>query len=168
MNIFALDRDPVTAARWLCDKHISKMVVESGQMLANIFTPQELTTAPLTKAGTVWRHSHFNHPCSKWVRESRANAIWLCIHATTMENERIERGFKPHFSLGFILWCLENLPRDRFPRHDLTDFAVAINPEQSCRRHPDFTAADTVGKYRLYYKCDKPFATWKRNKPEWF
>lgn len=47
MNIFALDRDPVTAARWLCDKHISKMIVESGQMLANLFSPEQLATAPL-------------------------------------------------------------------------------------------------------------------------
>ena len=34
MNIFVLDKDPVVAAQMLCDKHVSKMIVESAQMLS--------------------------------------------------------------------------------------------------------------------------------------
>ena len=34
MNIFVLDKDPREAARMLCDKHVPKMIVESGQMLS--------------------------------------------------------------------------------------------------------------------------------------
>ena len=34
MNIFVLAQDPAAAARYHCDKHIVKMVVEMGQMLS--------------------------------------------------------------------------------------------------------------------------------------
>ena len=34
MNIFVLSLDPVKAAQEQCDKHVPKMVVESGQMLS--------------------------------------------------------------------------------------------------------------------------------------
>ena len=34
MNIFILDNDPVLAAQQQCDKHVVKMIVESGQMLS--------------------------------------------------------------------------------------------------------------------------------------
>ena len=33
MNIFVLDRDPEVAARYHCDKHVCKMILEAGQML---------------------------------------------------------------------------------------------------------------------------------------
>ena len=33
MNIFYVDRNPVTAAQMMCDKHIIKMILESAQML---------------------------------------------------------------------------------------------------------------------------------------
>ena len=33
MNIFVLDKNPLSAAHQMCDKHIPKMIVESAQML---------------------------------------------------------------------------------------------------------------------------------------
>ena len=33
MNIFVLDRDPELAAKYHCDKHVVKMVLESAQMM---------------------------------------------------------------------------------------------------------------------------------------
>ena len=33
MNIFFLHRDPRIAARYHCDKHVIKMIIESAQML---------------------------------------------------------------------------------------------------------------------------------------
>ena len=34
MNIFYLDSDPRIAAKYHCDKHVVKMILESGQMLS--------------------------------------------------------------------------------------------------------------------------------------
>ena len=36
MNIFVLDENPIVAARMMCDKHVVKMIVESGQMLSTV------------------------------------------------------------------------------------------------------------------------------------
>ena len=36
MNIFILDNDPIKAAQQQCDKHVVKMIVESGQMLSTV------------------------------------------------------------------------------------------------------------------------------------
>ena len=33
MNIFVLDKDPVKAAEYHCNKHVVKMILEAGQML---------------------------------------------------------------------------------------------------------------------------------------
>ena len=33
MNIFYVDKNPETAAKMMCDKHIIKMILESAQML---------------------------------------------------------------------------------------------------------------------------------------
>ena len=36
MNIFILDRDPVLAAQYQCDKHVVKMVLETAQIMSTI------------------------------------------------------------------------------------------------------------------------------------
>lgn len=167
MNIFCIDTCPIQSARWLCDQHCNKMVLESAQMLANCFNSETLADAPKAKSGNVRKHSYYNHPCSIWVRKTKENMIWLILHALEMEEERLRRGFNPHFSVSFIEWCAENVARSLVPDGDQTDFAIAISEEKDCRKHPDFYSLDTVGKYRLYYSFDKKFAKWTQNKPNW-
>ena len=74
MNIFVVDKNPIEAARALCDVHVNKMIVESMQMLttalkqSGILAPDEL---PFRKDG-ITRYSgnaHPHHPCTKWVGE---------------------------------------------------------------------------------------------------
>ena len=36
MNKFILDRDPVLAAQYQCDKHVVKMVLETAQIMSTI------------------------------------------------------------------------------------------------------------------------------------
>ncbi|EAL58219.1 conserved hypothetical protein, partial [Wolbachia endosymbiont of Drosophila ananassae] len=38
MNIFVLDENPEIAAKMLCDKHIVKMLLETAQLLSNVFS----------------------------------------------------------------------------------------------------------------------------------
>ena len=45
MNIFVLDNDPIVAAQSVCNKHVVKMILESGQMLS---------TAHRVLDGTQW------------------------------------------------------------------------------------------------------------------
>lgn len=167
MNIFAIYSNPVKAAHHLCDQHLNKMVVESAQMLATCFTLDRLAQSdcPRSKSGKPRRHSYYNHPCTKWTRASLQNMIWLIIHTEAMETERLRRGFKPHFTMEFISWCAKNYKDSIVPDGPLTEFAVAISDNQLCRQVVGFDSLSPVEKYQLYYKYDKPFATWKRNKP---
>ena len=168
MNIFCIDKDPIQSAKWLCDQHCNKMVLESAQMVANCFSEQVLESAPTTKRSTTRKYSYWNHPCSIWARETLGNLDWLLRHSLAMEVERLDRGFNPHFSAEFLHWAYENILKSA---NDLsleqTPFAIAINEAMSCRQEATFESSDEVGKYRLYYKLDKPFATWKKNKPLW-
>ena len=41
MNIFYLDKDPVKAAKYSCDKHVVKMILESAQMLCTAHRVQD-------------------------------------------------------------------------------------------------------------------------------
>jgi hypothetical protein len=144
------------------------MVLESAQMVANCFSEAVLESAPKTKKGTTRKYSYWKHPCSIWARETLGNLDWLLRHSLAMEVERLNRGFNPHFSAEFLHWAYENILKSaNYLSLEQTPFAIAINEAMSCRQEPTFESSDDVGKYRLYYKLDKPFATWKKNKPLW-
>lgn len=172
MNIFCLHENPVLAAMMMCDQHIkSKMIVESAQMIANCFSLEQLKNAPLTKNGEVRKYSYFNHPCSKWVRETRGNMQWLLFHAAGIDAEKHMRGYtNPHHSMKFIVWAMNNIHIAQYndPTKDITDFAIAINENSNCRKIPDFENLNAIEKYRLYYKHDKPFATYTNTNPPEF
>ena len=57
MNIFHLDVSPDLAARWLCDKHIPKMILETGQMLS---TAHRILGSPVEDK--VYKQAYINHP----------------------------------------------------------------------------------------------------------
>ena len=100
MNIFKLDESPVVSAKYACDKHVVKMILESAQMLCAVH-PEG--TAP-------YKRSFYNHPCTKWVRESARNYEWLLLHAYALCAEYTSRYDKVHKSEAVIEWCDENRP----------------------------------------------------------
>jgi hypothetical protein len=170
MNIFVLDKDPVAAAQSMCNLHINKMVLESAQMLTNCFLNNDLETAPQTYSGTVRKYSHWNHPSSVWTRDTSGNMLWLLEHTIALEQERLFRGYNPHFVSSFIEWVSNNHGKAQVSTGNLTEFPIAISAAQNCRHHPAFESSSVVEKYRLYYICDKAaFAKWTRREvPEWF
>ena len=116
MNIFAVDNDPKIAAQQLCDKHVVKMILESAQMLCAVFPNGD---AP-------YKRAFYNHPCTKWARESVENYEWLLNHAYAMCQEYTRRYGKVHKSLNAIGWCGSNYPKLNIPSKGLTPFAEAM------------------------------------------
>lgn len=173
MNIFVTDPSSIQSALWLCDQHLkSKMILESAQMLANCFTQDRLykMDCPRTKTGTVWKYAHPNHPCTKWTKESRANAFWLCEHALTMAIERKMRrpDYNNHHSIGFVRWALLNLKDHISSNETQTEFAIAIGIDKNCRKVQGFDSLSIFDKYKQFIIHDKPFATWPDDrKPPW-
>jgi hypothetical protein len=169
MNLFVLDRNPEVAAEYNCDVHCNKVLLEIAQMLANCFTEEKLKYAPKTKTGTARKHSYYNHPVSKWIRNTKENLRWALSHGFALEKERLYRGYNPHFSIDFINWVQQNIEDSVVPDGPLEEFAVAIADNKNCRQILGFNSLDSVEKYRLYYKYDKPFAKWSvRQTPTWF
>ena len=150
MNIFKLDESPVVSAKYACDKHVVKMILESAQMLCAVH-PEG--TAP-------YKRSFYNHPCTKWVRESSSNYEWLLEHAYALCAEYTRRYDKIHKTENVIDWCNEN-------RLQLPD--IGLTPQPTCM--PDYCKTKSVvGSYRKYYINEKAkFAKWKDgNIPSWF
>ena len=172
MNIFVTDKDPYKAAQNLCDKHVSKMIVETAQMLANCFTVETLAEpdCPRSQKGNARKHSYAKHPCTIWSMKTKSNMMWLIRHGMAMAREKKFRTDKDHFSEQFILWCMLNMHRSNVPAGPLTEFAVAISQDQKCRTHPQFENLSVVEKYREYYNYDKSrFAKWtRRESPTWY
>lgn len=158
MNIFVLDSDPVQAARYLADKHVPKMLLESCQLLSTAHhhynTPQ---------AESLYKKAHYNHPATIWCRESSSNYLWLLKHTFGINEEFEARRGKKHKSAS-LLPLLSIIPWG-IPDKGLTPFA-------QCMPEKYKVEGDAVAAYRKYYLNEKrKFATWtwpNTSPPTWW
>ena len=157
MNIFILHRNPVTAARMLCNKHVSKMILETAQMLSTVAVSLGHNDSCLYKP------VHAKHPCTLWTGRSHRNWLWLCKHGLAMSDEFEYRYNNRHKSSEVIEFIYTNKmgPEPKW-FGQLTAFAQAM-PEQ-------YKHKNAVTAYRNYYLGEKKrFAKWtKRNPPNWW
>lgn len=158
MNIFVLDLDPVKAAEYHCDKHVIKMILETGQLLS--------TTCRYFDIDYGYKKTHVNHPCAIWARQSYQNILWLQRLGIELCFQYTKRYFKLHKSLDVILQLPLDEIREKFGKNNIelnnmTRFALAM-PEQ-------YKTNDVVESYRNYYIHEKKdICTWKIDKPVWF
>jgi hypothetical protein len=107
MNIFYLSAKPGRCARWHCDKHVVKMILETTQILytchhANGGTELVEKYAPKCNNGMRGYKKHaVNHPSVIWARSSLAHYIWLCWLGLALVKEYNHRfnPIKPHSCL---------------------------------------------------------------------
>lgn len=152
MNIFAVDLDPAEAAKMLCDQHVSKMILESAQMLSAVAVRYNHPFIYETSK------SQRNHPCTLWAGDSHANWTWLIDHALAMEEEKIRRTGKGHKSAEVVRWYLDNEYGPPVALNEFTPFYQAM-PEQY-RHH------DPVKAYRAFYVNEKQFFK-DGSRPRW-
>ena len=188
MNIFVLSKNAKRAARYHCDKHVIKMILESIQLLTAAWyaygqpgwqdvVSEAVASHHVTKAHgpdtktTAYKLTHANHPCAVWVKKSASNYAWLVDMTRELCAEKKRRWPKslPHKCEAYLdaLQCPPLLLSDV----GRTPFAIAISSEtirarfQKCTMDSD----ECVLAYREYYMQDKPFASWKNNAiPAWF
>ena len=154
MNIFILDKDPVVAATMYCDKHVVKMIIELAQLLSAAHHHYNSKFV-----GVVYKKTHYNHPCTKWVRTTSANYDWAYNHFVSLCDEYTKRYGKTHLTDLKLREVLSNNP---VPIGDLTPFVLAM-PEQ-------YKCDCAVTSYRNYYINDKKeIAKWNYSSvPSWF
>lgn len=139
MNIFFLHRNPHLCARFHCDKHVIKMILESTQLLYS-------SHSKLPEGG--YKPTHMKHPCSVWVRESVHNYRWLVRLAQELVKQyrwRYGAG-KTHACEPHLAWLAANEPAE-LPPVSMTPVRMAMPDE--------FKQADPVLAYRAYYKHAK-------------
>ena len=156
MNIFVLSEDPVEAAKYHCDKHVCKMILESTQMLSTAIRHYGISDDMLYKS------THLNHPCTQWVIKSRSNAEWLLQLGFALCSEYTLRYNKIHKTLEVFKLIEDNQLLLCIPDIGRTPFAQAM-PDKYKNDY------DAVEAYRNYYMGEKrSFAKWKIEKPIWF
>lgn len=138
MNIFVLDKDPELAARYHCDKHINKMVVESGQLLS--FAHHRFGSA--TEHMYEYSKAHVSHPCTLWLCESTSNYWWLYRFMHLLAAEYTRRYHKEHKTIREVAPHLKRIPRGCRIR--------PMTPHVQCMPE-EFRQANVVEAYRDFY-----------------
>lgn len=154
MNIFFVDNDPIIAAQSLVDKHVVKMILESAQLMSTV---QRLNGNNNDK---LYKLTHKNHPCTKWLNESIENYNWLYQHYIALCNEYTYRYNKVHKSES-LKYILKEAPKQ------IKNIAFTDPPFVM----PDNYVIDKnfILSYRNYYNEHKQnlFKWTKRIPPNW-
>lgn len=152
MNIFVLDKNIKKCAQYHCDQHVSKMILESVQILCTSLNKQGFQTP--------YKSTHVKHPCVLWVEESYSNFLWLKQLAIELNNEFIYRYDKDNDHASIKV--LTEIDVHTFTDKGLTEFAQAMPDKYKFKNN-------AVRAYRNFYRGEKiRFAKWtKRPAPKW-
>lgn len=153
MNIFILDEDIETNVKYYMDCHVSKMVLETAQLLCSAFYFDNGDYIP------PYKLTHANHMCTKWTRKSLSNWLYLRDLGLAIAKEYNYRYGKIHASELVI--C--SLPIPNLEDKGLTPFV-------NCMKEQYIICNDVIINYRNYYINSKShLAKWtKREKPFWY
>lgn len=175
MNIFYLSKKPSRCARWHCDKHVVKMILETCQLLytahwvlsAAAGAIPDFSTAPRLKGSEQRGYKSIrnkNHPSAIWTRESREHYFWLCqLGLALCEEFRHRFGPKDHSCLPHLLWLTSN-PPPGLTRSTWREPTQAMPVEYQRPK-------SAIVAYRVYYQEGKGprglLNYTKRHRPHW-
>ena len=180
MNLFLLSWIVEECARWHFDRHM-KMIVELAQLLCTAHWVLDCTEEKKEqldcwlRESRIYRPTHRNHPCARWVREHVNNYRFTCLLAKALGNEYYHRYGKEknrrHATEAMIDFLILHEPRGFLPfegslvgPHSVTEPAQAMPDEFK-------VPGDAISAYRAYYcSPEKSHLTaWRlRDKPDWF
>ncbi|NGM67654.1 hypothetical protein G6M89_01290 [Natronolimnobius sp. AArcel1] len=156
MNVFWLDAEPRLAARYHCDQHVNKLLLEAAQVLCTAARENGL------EREFLYQPTHIAHPVTQWATESRANWLRLREHAEALNAEFVERYEKDEDHASWQV--IEQIDPDEidFPASEPTPRPQAMPDEY---KRPD----DPVAAYRAYYAGEKAeWAEWNyTDEPPW-
>jgi hypothetical protein len=173
MNIFYLDESPENCAKALHDVHLTKMILETGQMLStcirsvdNVFTEKY--------DDKLYKSFGPNHPCNMWLRDGFNNFLWLAdlFFYMAQEYEYRKEGtqHKTWIELQNIIWEFIDSTWEG-------EFQSKISKMDHPQVMPEYyqIKGEPIKAYRDYYKGSKLtdkngkcIAYWtKREMPYW-
>lgn len=182
MNIFVLDEDPHQAAKYHCNTHVVKMIIESAQMLSTAHrlldghqiivnrgrpwgrtrnTKRWVFRNDNFKNRTFYQVAHVHHPCTVWTAASCDNYDWHYeLFSGLCSEYRVRYPNGSHRTVRRIADKLRPFPKN-IPYGPRTAFPLAM---------PDkYKTDDPVESYRNFYIGEKMgFAKWTtRSMPYW-
>jgi hypothetical protein len=149
MNIFLLDKDTTLNAQYHTNKHVTKMIVETSQMLCTAHFILDGTTD--YDGVKLYRPTHKNHPSAVWIRKSKANYLYA---RDLLRSLITEYDYRYGIDLSKYSrprkFALMNPPNNilDIPFQDFMDFPMAMPDELRIQDDP-------VQAYRNYYNRDK-------------
>ena len=152
MNIFLLDNDIQLCARYHCDQHVIKMILESTQILC--------TVLHLNNMETPYKPSHLKHPSVIWAGQSLQNWLWLKKLVFALNNE-----YRYRYDSTINHKSYEVAKRLKSP--PLPSLGLLEHPQAMPEKYK--VIGNPVKAYRNFYIFEKTkFATWRRRKvPHW-
>ena len=142
MNIFYLSEDPNQAAKYMYNKHVVKMILESAQLLctAHIISDGDIGRVP-------YKATHKNHPSAIWTRESTSNYKWLYNHMLALGEEYTRRYGKKHLTILKCSGVLSKAPTN----------VTKVDPTPMPQCMPDQykVPGNSVEAYWNYYEAEK-------------
>lgn len=174
MNIFAVDHDPMFAARQLPDKHIVKMPLETCQMLSIIYSKWYYNWGDIHKSDgepyATQRGAFRNHPCTIWAAQNHYNLAWLIVHGCALSAEYTHRYGKVHS-------CAKTLFEAKQIFHRITKKSIMIYSmvDKFARAMPDVIkydkTIDDIIAYRKYVNTKEwvkdNYVRRPERKPKW-
>ena len=168
MNIFYLSKKTSRCARWHCDKHVVKMILETAQLLYTAHWVisggvPDFSSAPCRNDGEIGYQSIRNvkHPSALWARESLRHYMWLSdLGLALCQEYRFRFGDKEHGCEKHIFWLYAHPPAE------IEDKGWKQPPQAM----PDqWRRGDSIAAYRMYYREGKArlLQYTGRNRPHW-
>ena len=184
MNIFWLSFIVSECARFHCDKHVVKMILETTQLL---FTAHHLTQSESNWIETYkkeigkdpYKPTHKNHPCSIWARKSTANYNWLCKLGLELCKEYTRRYSEPnkppkkHTCEAYLTWLKDHTPPIEKQEFTVPPMAMPVRYQRiSKKKNISSQINSVINSYRAYYCGSKAkFCKWNKGRdptPTWF
>ena len=156
MNIFHLDKSAEVSALYHCDKHVVKMILETGQMLS---------TAYQRHCGIdeeLYKPAYPHHPMTIWVGDSLGNYMWSIDLLGHLLNQYRHRYHNRIHKTGRILnnlICLNDKIKDKFEYQNFLIPPLCMPDEYKTLVRIDEDNAtdefDYIQSYRNYYVGEK-------------
>jgi hypothetical protein len=175
MNIFWLSKSLRRCARYYCNKHCIKIILEITQVL---FCAHHVISAVSVDTGEYWapilpsgarpyRKTHANHPVSVWARARLGNYRMACRMGLELCREYTYRyGGKVH-KCESLLRALNERPPPAISIDTVPSIPPLCMPDQYKTECNSFD--DVVRAYRKYYINEKRALLQyvKRPAPKW-
>lgn len=172
MNIFFLDYNEKQCAAYHCDKHVNKMIVEHLQMISVALAHYDYLPAKKKDGNYYSTKAYKNHPCTRWVKESSGNFMWLYMMTYHLCIEFHKRYGKFHAGQASLLTLREGEENSTMARLMSENTYPHLGFTHPAQAMPDFCKnPNPVIAYRNYYNLSKwEFARWDKGTaaPFWF